>query len=294
MTTITAEIVADSISPQDKRLTTVLARYPRCIHAELMTHRQFSRNAASSRAIPVSKMIQSIIDDPFVPLVWGKNQKGMQHSEECDEPIEFDGTKISNREGWLAAMDQAVFFARKFDEAGYHKQIVNRLLEPFMHITVLISATEWSNFFALRCHPDAEPHIQLLAESIHAAMEASEPKPLLPGQWHLPFVNTDVPIAEGDEGLKDAITLSVARSASTSYKTVDGFDMTIERARDVHSKLLGSNPIHASPAEHQATPDAWGIDLFDLEGGEQWMNAKLHGNFIGWCQYRKTLAGECL
>ena len=99
--------------------------------------------------------------------------------------------------------------------------------------------------------------------------------PLKPGQWHLPFVEV------GDEA---TISLSVARCASTSYKTVDGFDMTPERAVALHDKLVAAQPMHASPCEHQATPDTW------LWGG--WQESQEHGNFVGWRQYRKTLAGE--
>lgn len=183
MTTISAKVVADSVGRHSPRLTTMLLRYPRWIHAEFMTHRVFSRNAASSRAIPVEKLIKDVLDDPAVPLSWGKNQKGMQAGEACGAlvsapvPMAYGGRRLEleqskgrpREEAWLNGRDLAVMSAKAFAAAGYHKQIVNRLLEPFSHITVVVTATQWSNFFALRRHPEAEPHIRLLADRMWEA-----------------------------------------------------------------------------------------------------------------------------
>lgn len=321
MTTISADAVLVSRNAVDpdpnRKLATVLTRYPRWIHAELMTHRAFSRNAASSRAIPVTKMIRSVLDDPAVPLFWGKNQKGMQASEECTSDINLEtgpmgvSSVLSREEAWLHEMRRSVAAAGAFAAAGYHKQVVNRLLEPFMHITVVISATQWSNFFALRIHKDAEPHIRLLAEKIKAAIDGAPVQVLKPGSWHLPFV-TDEDKAEaarlefddGEEtrrvatgvpawewyGIRRLIKISVARCASTSYKTVDGFDMTPERAAEIHDKLVASAPMHASPCEHaaRAAGRTW------LRGDvSEWIDRDQHRNFVGWCQYRASLPGEC-
>ena len=305
MTTITAKSVLASTNG-DSRIDTMLLRYPRCIHAEFMTHRQFSRSASSSRAVPVAKLIQDVLDDPFVPLHWGKNQKGMQASEECNNkvmwPLDWDNpelgtTPVSREASWLRAMKQAVRVARAFDEAGYHKQIVNRLLEPFSHIIVVVTATEWDNFFALRDHPDAEPHIQMLAQAIRKARDEAEVQKLEPGDWHLPFVYrgeaTDIWLDKysGNRGgdneastlcMNDLIKLSVARCASTSYKTVEGFDMTLDRAIALHDKLAGATPAHASPMEHQAKASFGSMTSDALDG---W-----NGNLgLGWQQYRKLL-----
>lgn len=320
MTTISAKTILRSrnaVQPS-KVLSTLLLRYPRWIHAEFMTHRVFSRNAASSRAIPVEKLIQDVIDNPAVPLFWGKNQKGMQASEECKAPViiyddrkRVTGWKEPRENAWLLARDRAVELARSFAEAGYHKQIVNRLLEPFAHITVLVSATEWDNFLELRDHPDAEPHIQMLAREIRKCLEdESTIQVLQPGDWHLPFVTEEDKQAvvrdrwdDGEEmrrassnvpawrwyGLTDLIKLSVARCASTSYKTVDGFDMTLERAIQLHDKLVSSKPIHASPAEHVAQADDFGG--YDLNKW-LWSNPHQHGNFVGFRQYRHMLTPE--
>lgn len=298
MTTISAKVIADSVGRHSPRLTTLLLRYPRWIHAEFMTHRVFSRNAASSRAIPVARLIQDVESDPAVPLFWGKNQKGMQAGEECSALVgvechDSSYAHFSREEAWLAAQERAVDAAKAFAEAGYHKQIVNRLLEPFSHITVVVTATQWSNFFALRRHADAEPHIRLLADRMWEAMGDSTPQLLQPGEWHLPFVNVvdanDEPSpVTGGEAATNAVKLSVARCASTSFKTVDGFDMTLERAIDLHDKLVSSTPLHASPCEHQAR-----MDEKDHEFG--WPDARLGGNLgPGWAQYRKMLPGECI
>lgn len=290
MTTISAQIIADSITPTGKRLTTMQLRYPRFIHAEFMTHRAFSRNASSSRAIPVERMIEDILSDTAMPIHWGKNQPGMQARDECselvlvpDHPDTFFNVQVSREAAWNRARDEAIRIARGFHEAGYHKQIVNRLLEPFMHINVLVTATEWDNFFALRDHPDAEPHIAMLARAMKDALHHSMATPLQPGEWHLPYVTDE----EGS--IEDQIKISVARCARVSYLTHDGRKSTVEEDLALYDRLVGSAPIHASPAEHQATPDK----SFTVTGNDTWYeNYHLHGNFSGWIQYRKTLPNE--
>lgn len=318
MTTISAQCIAKSQhadAPQHV-LSTLLCRYPRWIHAEVMTHRMFSRNASSSRAVPVAKLIEDILRDPAAPMFWGKNQKGMQAGEEHRATIglnkeEPSGSRhsatLSREEAWLSAMNDAVSWAKLFATAGYHKQIVNRLLEPFSHITVVISATEWSNFLALRDHPDAEPHIQLLAQRIREAIDGTEARILQPGRWHLPFVSDEeqkgifdeatVGGSAGprqyEEALDLARKLSAARCASTSYKTVDGFDMTLERAVALHDKLVSEVPLHASPMEHQAQADR--CAHHDMSGHLpqfHWENPSQHRNFRGFRQYRAMLPGE--
>lgn len=312
MTTISAQTVLRSrnaVCP-DKVLSTLLLRYPRWIHAEFMTHRAFSRNAASSRAIPTRKLLQDVIDNPAIPLFWGKNQPGMQAGEEHNAyvfapvPMGYGGKRLeleqskgrTREEAWLNARDLAVMSAKAFMEAGYHKQIVNRLLEPFAHITVLVSATEWDNFLELRDHEDAEPHIRMLAQEIRKCLERTDDiQTLQPGEWHLPLVDSTASRVNGSdlsrsvgEELQCAIKLSVARCASTSYKTVDGFDMTLERAIALHDRLLASKPIHASPAEHVAQADRVTLPF------KEWEHPEQHRNFVGFRQYRAMVEeGAC-
>jgi thymidylate synthase ThyX len=281
-----------------------------------MTHRMLSKNSASSRAIPVQKLIKDVEADPYVPLVWGKNQAGMQAFEE------FTG---EDRETLIArwnydcryALDSAREYA-KFKEVGVHKQIINRILEPFSHITVVCSGTEWSNFLGLRDHEAAEPHIQILAREIRKCLENDPIQDLKPGQWHLPFIDDKAKEEAWDRAIagtdhtsnphtNDALyeryilKLSVARCASTSYKTVEGSDMTLEKAIEIHDKLVGSTPLHASPAEHVAYADQFIYEQkYIISGTDReetlliWERKKLHGNFEGFCQYRKTLPNENL
>ncbi len=157
--TVSAKVIKDSISPDGVRITTLELEYPRIIHSELMTHRVFSRNSASSRAIPVSKVIELVESNPAMPVHWGKNQAGMQAKEELD-----DLNKEAVRQLWLEAAKQAVSIAKVMADIGGHKQVVNRILEPFQHMKVVVTSTEWANWDWLRDHPDADPTIHALAK----------------------------------------------------------------------------------------------------------------------------------
>lgn len=292
--TISAKVIAYSMNQRGNPLVTVQLRYPRFIHAELMTHRVFSRNASSSRAIPVERLIKDILEDTAMPLHWGKNQPGMQADEECDNRINVyaDGlddpaVNETREHAWKLARDQAVRFARAFDAAGYHKQIVNRLLEPFSHINVLVTASEWSNFFALRRHKDAQPEIHALADAIWEAMAVSTYDTLKPGEWHLPYITYE------EKKLYDQevqLRCSVARCARVSYLTTEGTKPSVEQDQKLYERLVGSVPLHASPAEHQATPDVWVESGYVERYG--WRTPEKQRNFVGWIQYRSLLPGD--
>jgi hypothetical protein len=290
--TISAIVIADSVSPEGKRLTTFQLRYPRMVHSEFMTHRVFSRNASSSRAIPVERMIADLRRDPAMPVYWGSNKPGMQAGAELDP--EAIGVCQSI---WLDAMEQMISKAEWLVSNGLHKQIANRILEPWAHINVVCSGTEWANFFALRAHADAQPEIKALAEAMMAALAQSDPELLQAGDWHLPYINYD----DHEVGLNHGNTVdgswlevmkkvSVARCARVSYLTHDGRQTTVEEDIALYEKLVVSQPLHASPAEHQATPDEPNT-MFGGLGGK-WANAKEHGNFVGWRQLRKQLPNE--
>lgn len=262
MTTISAKAIAKSAWFDDLRnkthtLTTFELIYPRIIHSEFMTHRVFSRNASSSRAIPVERQLEMIRKDPFIPLHWGKNQKGMQAFSECNERIKSwyfhppHGSSWDREEAWLFAMHNALKMAEAFSEAGYHKQLVNRLVEPFSHIKVVASATELDNFFALRTHEDAEPHIQRLACEISKTYHYTEAEILKPGQWHLPYITEQEKLKHS---LEDCQKVSTARCARTSYFNFDGTVASFEKDCELFNKLTEADPIHASPLEHVATP----------------------------------------
>jgi thymidylate synthase ThyX len=291
--TIEAKIIADSVSSEGIRLTTFQLRYPRFIHAEVMTHRVFSRNASSSRAVPVERLIADIEQDPAMPIHWGKNQKGMQAYEELS-----DTALAIAQNTWKEAMWLAVGQARRLAGVQAHKQLVNRVLEPFAHINVVLTATDFANFYALRCHPYAQPEIQILANEMRLAQDISVPRKLKPLEWHTPYYGDGTWIQNQNRTeecgemrdvlnntLIDALKVSTARCARVSYKTFEGKYSTVQDDIALCNKLLADKPLHASPAEHQATPDEqW------LMG--QWYHPDQHGNFRGWRQHRKLLACE--
>lgn len=290
--TISAQIVADSISPTGKRITTMQLRYPRFIHAEAKTHRviriddaeyeflqeigfmddeNLSRNASSSRAVPVQKMIQDVIDDPAMPVAWGSNKPGMQAGEELAHwPIV--------KEVWLEARDAAVEFANEMMNLNAHKQIVNRLLEPFGHISVVVTATEWGNFFDLRCHEAADPTMRALAEAMRKAMDASVPVELFMGEWHLPYIPshfvTHPTMLRDMDYWRVLAMISAARCARVSYLNHDGTSPDIEKDMALATMLRDMK--HMSPFEHQAR-------VTGDEGTALW------GNLVGWDQFRKMI-----
>ena len=272
---IETKIVCDSIGTNGVRLTTFLLTYPRFIHSEFMTHRMISRNASSSRAIPVKKQIQMVIDNPAIPLAFRKNQKGMQAGEVLNEKDHRIAESL-----WLIARDNAVDQAQRLADLEVHKQYANRLLEPFSHITVVATATDWANFFALRIHPAAQPEICELATQMYALYSSNKPKQLSLNDWHLPFVD-DEDKNNHLNSLGDVnsylIKMSVARCARVSYLNHEGAKPTLEQDLQLYDRLLRHTPIHASPAEHQA------MVIIDKE---------YYGNFKGWLQYRKTLDNE--
>lgn len=263
-----AKILLDSVSPAGSRLTSLLIEYPRFVHAELMTHRVFSRSSASSRAIPIQKMIERVMTDPVIPVYFGKNQSGMQAREELEELDKEMAT-----DAWLRGRDEAVHIANKLVTIGAHKQIVNRVLEPWLFITVIVTATEWDNFFALRCHPDAQPELQKIAYMMRDLYHDNKPVERNAREWHLPLVegvDKDELELEG----YDLKKIAVARCARVSYLRHDG-------VRDPSADIILFNTLlegkHLSPFEHVA--EACGKD-------EQF------GNFTGWRQLRKTIPGE--
>ena len=268
---IAARVIADSMSPEGRRLTTFVLTYPRFIHAEFMTHRAFSRNAASSRAIPAKKIRKAVRVDPALPIYWGANQAGMQAEEE------LSGWRLTAAKWvWKFSGLLMLFMNWVLEKLGLHKQIANRILEPWFNITVIVSATNWGNFYHLRNHPKAQPEIKMLAEAMLEAQNQSIPRMLKAGQWHLPFIS-DEEFAE--LGLERAIHVSIARCARVSYMNHEGKKSTYEEDLKLFNRLLAEEPKHASPAEHQATP------IHPLE----WS-----GNFLGWGQFRKLLENENL
>lgn len=299
--TITATIIKDSINANGVRITTMEIEYPRFIHAEVMTHRMFSRNSASSRAIPTAKVMEQIRDNPAMPIHWGKNQAGMQAKEE------LSGVPLSvAKYTWIQAAMKACDFARDLNKCEAHKQIVNRLLEPFQTMKVIVTATEWNNFWWLRDHPDAQPEIQKLARVMKGEYDKSKPVYLEYGMWHLPYVTTTISEIAGvpaqfyfdEQGnaitLDQAIHISCSCCAQVSYRKLD---TSLEKAEDIYKKLVESEPVHASAFEHVARcsevdyefdPGDFGWTHVDFQGNH-WS-----GNFRDWVQYRQLIPNHSM
>jgi len=295
---ISAKIVADSVSPEGKRVTTFELEFHRFLLPEFNTHRMFSRNAASSRAIPVPKMIEHVEQHTAMPIHWGANQKGMQADNECDNYIAEHNAEFSREAWWSYSACQAMECAERFHESGYHKQIVNRLLEPFQFIKVVCTATEYDNFFWLRNHPDAQPEIKELAACMWEAQRQSKPKGLKENEWHLPYVESCISSQgicyfisheEGPEWLstEDAIKVSASCCAQVSYRLTDN---SLEKAKKIYQMLVESKPVHASPFEHQCVPMPSDVSL-ETKGVTGYNNSLgfVSGNFAGWTQHRQLI-----
>ena len=310
MKKIEAKIVADSISPQGHRITSMLLTYPRFIHGEIMTHRMFSRNSASSRAIPFEKMVKMIEEDPFIPIAWQKDHKGMQGTEYITTE---EGIYVCIR-GWIEARNTAVKQAKWLNSCNVTKQLCNRILEPFMWHTTLVTATEFSGFFELRCpkiyhaadgnyyksvkdwnsvdkdiqykglsclHPEntsqAEIHIQALAEAMWDAMNESTPNQLKAGEYHIPFgdkIDWQQLKLEDGTPQQGMIKIATARCARLSYNNFDG-EIDYEKDIKLHDKLLKDR--HLSPMEHCAM----------CKNDNIW-----YANFRGWIQYRYLIEND--
>ena len=304
---IVAKIVVDSISETGKRITTFELEYPRYIHCELLTHRMLSKNCSSSRAIPIEKMLGYIENNMAVPVYLGRNKSGMQAVEEIED-------KEPALRFWKNSFVGVKSTVNLLTKLGLHKQIANRLTEPYQMMKVVVTATEWDNFFNLRIDKDAQPELVMLADKMFSAMQGSAPKTLKAGQWHLPYVDS-IEYVEGDGGhgeyennqwyhiegdgiaLEDAIKISVASCAAVSYRTEN---MTLAKADKIFDMLINAENLHSSPFEHVAKPTHYtnkGM-MVNEQSPVTWEDGITHmkrsgelcsGNFTGWIQYRHLL-----
>lgn len=276
---ISARIVEHSINPAGSELITLELTYPRMIHAEFMTHRAFSRNAASSRAIPTEKMLEAVESNPAMPEYWGANQSGMQARQEVSPTMKFTAQFLWRHFARIAAQ-----WARSLHSCGLHKQIANRVLECFGHITVLVTTTRPGlvHYFGLRAHEDAQPEFQKLAFLALDAFRKSTPKQLQWGEWHMPYGDR-APLALP---IEERLKIATARCARLSYLTHDG-EIDFRKDLGLYDRLKSSDPAHASAFEHcgKADPDVprWMYSNFDIG---------FDGFSSSWLQYRKTLHNE--
>lgn len=309
-TNISAKVICDSISEQGVRLTTFEIEYPRIVMSEFNTMRAISKNSSSSRAIPVSKMLEHTKNINLKPIYFGSKKSGMQAGEELRGDKLLEANQV-----WERAMTSAVANANILDSVGAAKEVCNRLVEPFQLVKVVCSATDWDNFFNLRLHPDSDPNICMLAYKMYEAMQESKPIELKAGEWHLPFVNVgwngkgEMCYADEDFNfveLEQAIKLSAASCASVSYRT-EG--MTLEKADKIFDMLIKAEVIHSSPFEHLATPVSKEVEIENSDyltvgfinkasDSNTWQQGVTHmnkqgqlcsGNLRGWVQYRHSL-----
>lgn len=293
-----AKVIADSISVYGHRLTTMEVVIHRFVLAELNTHRVLSKNSASSRAIPVHKQLQRVRQNPAMPVVWPREQKGMQGGDELD-----DASIAAAQDDWLYARNRALDQAEALAMKGVHKSVTNRLLEPFMWHTVVITGTAWQNFFSLRCNPMAQPEIRVAAEAMQAAYLDSVPTELKVGEWHLPYLSLGEMTVLSPA---DAVRISSARCARTSYMTQDGVRDIDEDIR-LYKRLTSADPMHATPLEHVATPALWNVHTVEIPeltetdwsiGGarvpKSFIEVELpkYGNLLGWHQHRFDVETE--
>lgn len=292
-----AKIIADSVSPDGVRLVTMQVTFHRFVLAEMNTHRTLSRNSASSRAIPLQKQIDRVYADPAIPVKWAAEQKGMQGGDEVPK----ESAEMAD-DVWRKASVEARGSAKKLGDLGIHKSIANRLLEPWMQHTAVITATAWENFFEQRCSPLAQPEIRAAADLMREAYGASEPEKIEEGYWHLPYVDLrDANVALGQTGGQEReanailTKVSAARCARVSYLTQEG-ERDIEEDLRLYERLTTAKPAHWSPLEHVATP--WAANRQD-NSSPLWMpqpgglmkripteHLPRVGNLLGWRSLR--------
>lgn len=298
-------LCSENLYVPGSRIYTFELEYPRFIHAEFMTHRVFSRNAASSRAIPITKVIEDIENNPAQPVWYGKKQSGMQAKEELNSvDIEFSKEVLQD------IRNETISAAIRLDSLGLHKQLTNRILEPYQMIKVIMTTTHLENWFWLRDDDDAQPEIQVLAQVMQQAIEDywtnQTIQVLREGQWHLPYVHTEKTRDDDqlyfDElgnliGLAEAKMISSSCCAQISYRKNDG---SLEKAEDIFKRLIESERVHASPTEHQATPIKYNprynypdslVEYFWIDGVTA-INRYLEpqsGNLTWWVQHRQLL-----
>lgn len=303
MNQTSAIILKDSINKQGDRLTTFRLTYPRIILAELNTHRVYSKNTSSSRAIPVKDNIERIRNDPFIPDQWVKNARGMFSLDYIDNNLE----EIMRL--WLEANYIMGDIGKNLAEYELHKQYANRLLEPFMYVDTILTGTDFNNFFYLRTAEDAQPEIQELANCMYEVYSESTPDLLYYGEWHVPYIDT---IRENDSltysindqiiDIDTAIKIAISCCGQVSYRKLN---TTIEKALEIYAKFMNNSRLHASPLEHVATPFSdleyesriKVRDLLQVELGDNISSFDLEKilykrNFKGWTQYRTLIPND--
>lgn len=278
MSSPSAKVIADSMF-EGSRLITLEIELHRFVLPEFNTHRSISRNFQSSRAVPVKQMIEQVRNNPAMPVHWGKNEPGMVANEQ------MTGEQLVDTKGeWFQAAMNAADSAEFMLEEGAHKQIVNRLLEPFMWTKGVATGTidAWQAFLKLRLHKDAQPEIKALAYEIGQAIINSSSAELSDGDWHMPYFGDGYYLKGCGIDVEEAVMISASCAGQVSYRKLDD---SLEKAKKIYDMLnlpseglYPENPPHFSPTEHQV--------MF-----ERGSCKSLSGNFHkeGFIQYRKAL-----
>lgn len=298
--TPSAKVIEYSISPAKVPLLTVQIKAHRFVLAEINTHRVISKNYGSSRAKPVSRMLHQVRSDPAMPVRWLKNKPGMQ----ATEPMSMEEERAA-RDIWRQSARQAADTAEDLMRIGLHKQWANRPLEAYLPVDGILTSTHWANLYALRRHPDAQPEFRDLADAIYEAHQAAALRQLVPGEWHLPYIDDDdwtqAAKTWSYEYIDEMLTkISGARCARVSINNFEDKRSSFDEDLALYTKLVGAAPIHASPTEHQATPDVLlRVEQRVTRGGKVkprpiWQEPELHGNLTGWVQSRKLIEDECI
>lgn len=273
-----AKVVADS-SFSNSRLITLEIELHRFVLPEFNTHRSISRNFQSSRAVPVKQMIEQVRRNPAMPVSWGKNEPGMVANHDLSE-----GIAQSVEHCWLKTAQEMARRAEIFNEMGLHKQVVNRILEPFMWTKGVATAThkDWQSFLKLRLHKDAQPEIKALALEIDKVIKESSIAELGDKDWHMPYFGNGYWLEGCGIPLKDALMISSSCCGQVSYRKLDE---SLDKANKIYGMLnlpengiYKEDPPHFSPTEHQAR----------ARNGDFEMSGNFHSE-DAWLQYRKIL-----
>lgn len=304
----TARLIASSINEYGDWVRTFSVKGHLMILPESNTHRTDSKSIQSGRAVPTVTLRERMLNDIAYPVYYGRNRKGMSAAEECLEYVRhpFTGEMLRPDQAWMAMAQTMAAWSESLTEAGWHKQLSNRPMSPFLYYHGTITATERDNYYGLRRHGDAQPEIRALADAMwEAEQSALAPRVLKPGEWHTPWIE------EQDHDMVSAFILrhdlpshshvmlinlvSAARCARSSYSTFDGRRSTVENDLRLCIDLIRSRPIHASPFEHQCTPDTKKVEWVatdinsEAEAREVWAYPEDHRNFKGFRQLRAFL-----
>lgn len=274
-------VIADTQHPivPISRITTFQVYAPRYLLAEVNTHGVLAKSAASSRAIPIAKRIEMVQREPWVPDAFGKNRPGMQSTEVLDDEAQKAAQRI-----WSDAIEDALEHASCMKDIDVHKQYANRVLEPYVYYSGVLTATEWDNFWWLRTNTDADPGFQVLAQKMKEAYDASVPKV---SSYHLPYISKEE--FEAIEDIDLLMKISAVRCARVSYVSLEtGKPTTVEEDFKLIEKLTKPTGAHLSPFDHPAKSDRCSQELI-VGGNYHWRNPTHHGRFWGWIPHRYDL-----